>query len=74
MQKKTGFDRLSETYYNGLTPEDIAYMGIEQEDVLTMYQEYHLANKIVAELTKEMNLEISDSEAQSHHSPENRAE
>lgn len=61
--EKDQLRRLSETYYNGLTPEDIAYMGIEQEDVLAMYQEYHLANKVVSELTKEMSLEVSDSEA-----------
>ena len=61
--EKDQLRRLSETYYSSLTPEDIAYMGIEQDDVLTMYQEYHLANKIVSELTREMNLEVSDSEA-----------
>lgn len=61
--EKDRLRRLSETYYSSLTPEDIAYMGIEQDDVLTMYQEYHLANKIVSELTREMNLEVSDSEA-----------
>lgn len=61
--EKDQLRRLSETYYNGLTADDIAYMGIEQDDVTTMYQEYHLANKVVSELTREMNLEVSDSEA-----------
>lgn len=54
---------LAETYYNGLSGKDIAYMGIEQEDVETMYQQYYLANKVVGELTKNVDLEVSDSEA-----------
>lgn len=54
---------LSERYYSGLTEDDIAYMGVALEDVQTMYQEYYLANKVVGELTKNVNLEVSDSEA-----------
>lgn len=61
--EKDQLRRLSETYYEGLTPDDIAYMGINLDDVITMYQEYYLANKVVGELTKELNLEVSDSEA-----------
>lgn len=61
--EKDQLRRLSETYYDGLTRDDIEYMGIELDDVITMYQEYYLANKVVGELTKELNLEVSDSEA-----------
>ena len=55
--------QLSQEYFQGLTAEDVAYMGITQEDVQTMYSDYCLANKAVAELTKDMDLEVSDSEA-----------
>ncbi len=54
---------LTDVYYNGLSDKDIAYMGIAREDVETMYQEYYLANKVVGELTKGVDLEVSDSEA-----------
>lgn len=61
--EKDQIRRLSETYYEGLTQDDIAYMGINLDDVITLYQEYCLANKVVNELTRELNLEVSDSEA-----------
>ena len=55
--------KASEEYFNSLTKEDIAYMGATESDVQTMYEEYYISNKVVSELTKDMNLEISDSEA-----------
>jgi foldase protein PrsA len=50
-------------YFSSLTQEDISYMEATEADVRTMYEEYYLSNKVVDELTKDMNLEISDSEA-----------
>lgn len=61
--EKDQIRRLSASYYEKLTPEDIAYMNIKPDDVTIMYQEYYLANKVVHELTKDLNLEVSDSEA-----------
>lgn len=61
--EKDQIRRLSETYYADLTQDDIDYMGISLDDVITLYQEYCLANKVINELTKELNLEVSDSEA-----------
>ena len=55
--------KASEEYFDSLTADDISYMGATEEDVRTMYEEYYLSNKVVDELTKDMNLEISDSEA-----------
>ena len=55
--------KASDEYFASLTKDDIAYMGVTKEDVKTMYEEYFLSNKVVTELTKDMNLEISDSEA-----------
>ncbi len=54
---------LTERYYSGLTDKDISSMGITKDDVQLMYQEYYIANKVVGELTKNVDLEVSDSEA-----------
>lgn len=62
-QEKEKLSELASLYYASLTPEDLAYMGVEETDVYTMYEQYHRANKLVDELTKDVNLEISDSEA-----------
>lgn len=61
--EKDQIRRLSDTYYAGLSQDDIKYMKIDSDDVTALYQEYHLANKAVNELTKDLNLEVSDSEA-----------
>lgn len=62
-QEKGQLAELAALYYDSLTPEDLAYMGVKESDVYTMYEAYHRANKLVDELTKDVNLEISDSEA-----------
>lgn len=62
-QEKETLRQLARDYYGKLTEKDRAYILAEEEDVYNMYQEYHLANKVVEELTKDINLEISDSEA-----------
>lgn len=61
--EKEELRRLSEEYYNGLTADDIAYMGIGEEDVRTVYEAYFLANETVQTMTESLNLEVSDSEA-----------
>jgi len=55
--------KLAQKYFQGLTPQDIEYMGITEEDVKNLYREYRLANKLVDELTKHVDLEVSDNEA-----------
>jgi len=55
--------QVSELYYQGLTEGDIQYMGVTLADVEAMYEEYYVANKLVNELTLEMDMEVSDSEA-----------
>lgn len=55
--------KLAQKYFQGLTPQDIEYMGITEEDVKNLYKEYRLANKLVDELTKHVDLEVSDNEA-----------
>lgn len=61
--EKEQIKKLSDEYYGQLTKDDISYMGIKKEDVVNIYEEYCLANKLVSELTKNVDLEISDSEA-----------
>lgn len=53
----------SAEYYDSLTASDRSYMGIEKEDVSRLYSRYCLANKAVDELTRNIDLEVSDSEA-----------
>lgn len=62
-QEKEMMQGLADQFYESMTEADRAYTGASREDVYTMYADYHLANKLVDELTKEVNLEISDSEA-----------
>lgn len=62
-QEKEQLRELSQSFFDSLTAEDKAYIQAGEEDVYEMYEEYHLANRLVDELTKDVNLEISDSEA-----------
>ncbi|WP_124064851.1 peptidylprolyl isomerase [Clostridium sp. E02] len=61
--EKEEIRKATEEYFSSLSADDIAYMGVSKADVKTMYEEYYRSNKVVVELTKDMNLEISDSEA-----------
>lgn len=62
-EERSDMSKAAKEYYGSLTKEDIAYMGLTEEDVRTVYEDYCLANKLVEELTKNVNLEVSDSEA-----------
>lgn len=62
-QEKERLQELTEDYYDSLTEADIAYTGVSQEEVCGFYSEYYRADKVVSELTRDVNLEISDSEA-----------
>lgn len=62
-QEKEELRQLSSEFYQSLTGEDRAYTGVSEDDVYTMYEAYHRANRLVDEVTKNIDLEISDSEA-----------
>ncbi len=62
-QEKEQMQDLAEDYYATLTPEDKKYIGASESEITDLYQQYELANKLVEELTKDVNLEISDSDA-----------
>lgn len=62
-QEKEQLKELAADFYGSLTAEDKTYTGADRDDVYNLYAQYHRANKLVDELTKDVNLEISDSEA-----------
>lgn len=62
-QEREQLKQLADDYYASLSNADKDYTGASRDDVYTMYEAYHRANKLVDELTKDVSLEISDSEA-----------
>lgn len=53
----------ADEYYGSLSKTDISYMDVKKEDVIQVYEDYRLAEKVVEALTEGVNLEVSDSEA-----------
>ncbi len=62
-EEASAMAKASEEYLAALTPEDISYMGVDETSINTMFHDYCLANKTVEELTKDLDMEVSDSEA-----------
>ena len=62
-QEKEQLRQLSSEFYQSLTEADRECIGVSEEDVYAMYEAYHRANRLVDEVTKNVDLEISDSEA-----------
>lgn len=53
----------AEEYYVSLSSEEIAYMGVSEEDIEEYYAHYALAQKLYNSLTNGVNEEVSDDEA-----------
>ncbi len=53
----------AKTFFDGLTKGEKKYLGVTQKSVEEAYKNHMLANKCYNELTKDINPEISDSEA-----------
>lgn len=62
-EERADMEQAAEEYYRALTAADIEYMGVTKEDVQTVFEDYRLASKLVDELTGDVSLEVSDSEA-----------
>ena len=62
-QEKDSLKALAKEYYRGLSEQDRDYMDVTEHEVYDLYCEYYRADKLVAELTKDENLEVSDAEA-----------
>lgn len=62
-EEAAAMSQAADEYLAALTSEDISYMGVDETSVSTMFHDYCLANKTVGELTKDLDMEVSDSEA-----------
>ena len=62
-REKEQLNVLADSYYESMSEADRAYTGATRDDVYTMYEAYHRANRLVDALTQDVNLEVSDSEA-----------
>lgn len=62
-QEKDSLKSLSQEYYRSLTQPDKEYIDISEDEVYQLYCEYYRADKLVSELTRDENLEVSDAEA-----------
>lgn len=51
------------SYFSSLTKEEKKLMGVEEDTICRMYEEYALAEKVYAFLIQDINPEISDDEA-----------
>ncbi len=61
--EKDRLQTVADRYFDGLSEEEVSYMGLTRKEALALYQEYYRANKLVEELTSQVDLEVSDSEA-----------
>ena len=62
-QEKDDLKNLTKEYYHKLSEQDRDYLGVSEDEVYDLYCRYFRADKLVAELTKAENLEVSDAEA-----------
>lgn len=62
-QEESLLEELTDRYYGKLTEADREYTGISRDEVYQLYEEYYRASRLVDELTKDVDMEISDSEA-----------
>lgn len=62
-QEQDALSSLAKEYYMSLTQPDKAYTGVSEQEIYDLYCEYYRADKLVGELTKNENLEVSDAEA-----------
>lgn len=50
-------------YTNGLSSEDLSYMGCSRNDIQTLYTDYFTACKLIESIVSQVDSDISDSEA-----------
>lgn len=50
-------------YYTSLNEAELTWSGVSEKDVLNLYEHYAMARKVYAELTANVDTEISDDEA-----------
>lgn len=62
-REKEQVEAASERYISALGSETMESFGLKTEDLSALYTDYWLSEKLVEQLTGELNLEVSDSEA-----------
>ncbi len=62
-EEKTLSALAAREYLSGLSAEATSYLGMTEEQVIQLYQEYRLAERLVAQVTAIVEEEISDDEA-----------
>lgn len=62
-QEKDSLKSLAQEYYRGLSEQDREFLDVSEDEVYELYCQYYRADKLVAELTENENLEVSDAEA-----------
>lgn len=62
-QEKDSLKSLAQEYYRNLSEQDRRFMDVSEDEVYDLYCQYYRADKLVAELTKNENPEVSDAEA-----------
>lgn len=62
-EEKSKALQAAEEYYNSLNKTEKEQLGVTQELIVSMYEEYALANKVYEHLIADINPEISDDEA-----------
>lgn len=61
--EKQKVSRLAKEYLASLTGDEIAFMGIHEEDLVEFYSRYALADKLYNAMTEGKTQEVSDDEA-----------
>ncbi|MCI8416395.1 MAG: peptidylprolyl isomerase [Lachnospiraceae bacterium] len=62
-QDQEQLKKAAQEYYGSLSQEEREWMNLREEDVLLLYQDHLLANRVYEEITKDVNTEVSDDEA-----------
>jgi len=56
-------EKTADLYYDSLNTKEIEAMGIDQDTISKLYEEYYIAQKVYQDIIKDINPEVSDDEA-----------
>ncbi len=56
-------EKAAKAYFESLKEEEIDYLGVDEQDIQKLYEDYALAQKLYKQLTADINSEVSDDEA-----------
>jgi len=60
---KEQVEKAAAEYYESLGEEEIQWMGLSVKDVEQLYEDHLLATRVYEEITRDVNMEVSDDEA-----------